>query len=142
MPWPNKVSTKRKPSLLVEIADATDYETAMCIARAKGGTRCYFPVLPQKNSWITQLVGIERATLIGKALGTRMGIELLVPMGPTKFEARQKEIMELYMQGKSVRDIALALNIHERTVQYHKSWRRNFEEFRRRQIKTINQEEK
>jgi len=113
----------RLPGLLAEIEAATDTDAALAVAKAKGGTRAYFPANPDANHWLTQCVGAEKAMLIAQTLKTgHGGVELIVPMGPNvNTLARWRKIRQMIEEGCSKSVIALTCGVHERTVQNHKN---------------------
>lgn len=117
----NRKAVRRLPGILREIAEATDYETAVTIGRVKGGTIVYIPRHPSPTSWIAKLVGQEKAAAIGKALGTGFtGMNFLIPKGPYLADYRKAEIKRLSIEGVARMKIAETLGIHVRTVQMHR----------------------
>jgi Bacterial regulatory proteins, luxR family len=133
----DKASKKRLPYVLHEIAMATDLETALLVAKSKGGVSCYFSPNPGPGHWLSRLVGLERATRIGKVLCSHVGVEILVPMGRESFDKRNEQIMRMVSEGKTTRQIALALGVHQRTIAVHKRWHREFAEITENQSSSL-----
>lgn len=107
--------------LLREIAEVTDFNTAMEIAREKGGRKASISVRPSPRSWLSRLVGIEKAAIIGRALnGGRGGMDYLIPMGPGPLMQRKSAILSMSLDGASKPAISKALGIHVRTVQLYR----------------------
>lgn len=111
----------RLPLLLQEIATVTDIETALAIAKAKGGQDAYFAPNPTANNWLVKVVGLDKARRIGRAIATASGVELLVPIGPAAVDARRLRIEGLILDGRSNAKAATALGLHVRTIQLHRS---------------------
>lgn len=109
------------PGLLKEIAQATDYSTAMAIAREKGGRRASIALHPSPKGWLSRLVGIEKALAIGKALnGGLGGMDYLIPMGPGLLMRRKSEVLRMSLEGASKSDMARELGVHVRTIQIYR----------------------
>jgi len=109
--------------ILAEIAELIDEQTALKVAAAKGGTRAYFSTNPRQDHWLSQAVGQENATIIANhiAMGSK-GVEILIPMGPNATTiAKWQKIRQMLEQGYSKSAIALAVGVHEKTVQNHKN---------------------
>ena len=45
------------PGILGEIAEVAGFKAALQVARAKGGTKAYFPVTPEDDHWLVKAVG-------------------------------------------------------------------------------------
>lgn len=119
---------KRKPpalpALLQEIADATDVETALAVAKARGGGRAYFTQNPGADNWLSKLVGPRKARIIGEAVASAaMGVELEVPIGPANANARrlliETAITDGLSNGTTIAAVALKIGLHRRTVGKH-----------------------
>jgi hypothetical protein len=109
------------PGIPAEIADAAGIEAALAVAKAKGGTRAYFPERPRTNNWLVNAVGRDKAATIGRLFASgRGGIELEIPGGAALGRvAVWREIYQRLEAGQSKVQIALALGINCRTVQAH-----------------------
>jgi len=101
---------------------ATDYATALAIARAKGGQRVYFTARPSASFWLVKLIGMDKARKVGEALcPAYSGLELDVPIGRATFQFRRAEVERMTLDGASKMIIAEHLGVHYRTVQYHRA---------------------
>lgn len=112
------------PGLLGEIADATDIDTALIVARAVGGTRVDIPRLAPDGHWLVALVGRERADRICAGLtiedadGSRRGVRHeVIPRGPMGImSVARRNAIDALEAGQSARAAARAAGLHERTV--------------------------
>ena len=87
------------PGLLKEIAQTTDYSTAMAIAREKGGRRASIGIHPEPRGWLSRLVGIEKAQVIATALNPDFsGMDYLIP-GLENVSCFPKVLIELAQRG-------------------------------------------
>ena len=109
------------PHLLQEIADVTDVDTALAVARAKGGQHAGFTQKPRPDNWLARAVGLDKAAVIGHALVGATGARLLVPMGPEALNTRRAKIEALTLEGRSTADVARATGVCTRTVTYHRA---------------------
>ena len=109
------------PSILGEIAEVAGFKAALQVARAKGGTKAYFPARPEGDHWLVKAVGQETALIIGEYFTTNGGgIDLEVPLGPSGERVRMwREIRYRHAAGHTKVQIARDLGITGRTVQYH-----------------------
>lgn len=107
------------PELLSEIAEITDEQAAMLVARAKGGTRTYIPKHPGATHWLTLAVGAERARIIGRHFSAgNSGISLEIPLGPMATnQQRWRRVKQLKAEGHSKHEIARMTGFHYKTVQ-------------------------
>jgi DNA-binding NarL/FixJ family response regulator len=105
------------PSLLREIAEVADLESALIIASLKGGGKAYFSNTPKAGSWLADAVGLEKAMVIGQALAPATGVTLEVPMGAYRITLNRLLTLQMRRKGKSQQDIARQLKVHTRTVQ-------------------------
>lgn len=108
------------PSLLREIAKATDEETALIVAKLKGGQRAYFARKPKADNWLVKAVGMEKAAAIGQTLGSNIGLAILVPKGPQIYNERRAKIEAMILDGDTITEICSAVGVHERTVGLHR----------------------
>lgn len=98
------------PGALGEIASVAGEEAALAIAQARGGTEVYIPPKPDRDHWISQLVGHEAALAIADHLTCGLpGLRVELPTGPMGHAARKRaEVDAMIRDGRSERDIALA----------------------------------
>ena len=111
----------RLPELLRDIAKATDYETAIKIARTMGGRRAYIARNPTPRSWLVRLVGMDTARKIGTALHVATGFELEIPLFLNTADERKRSVESLTLQGISKMKIAGLLGLHHRTIQKYRA---------------------
>ncbi len=126
----------RLPGILAEIAQVAGSEAALAVAQARGGSKAYFSEQPRDDNWLVAAVGRQAASLIARhfACGTG-GVELHVPLGPAAGRARiWREIRRRHRQGQTKPQIARALSICERSVQYHINGHRPLAEEEARQL--------
>ncbi|MEM7426742.1 MAG: hypothetical protein AAF441_11645 [Pseudomonadota bacterium] len=109
------------PGILGEIAEVAGLKAALQVARARGGTKAYFGERFARDGWLVEAVGQEAALIIGRHFATgHGGMELDVPMGPAAERTRiWREIRYRHADGQTRSQIALALGISGRSVQYH-----------------------
>jgi hypothetical protein len=108
------------PGLLGEIAELTCVETAMRVAKVKGGGFAYFPA-PENltgDHWLVQAAGMVGAQRICERLS---GSNLEVPLGPLSTRAKTwRMIRSGIEQGLSSSRIARYAGVHRQTVLRHK----------------------
>lgn len=112
------------PGLLGEIADATDIDTALIVARAVGGTRVDIPRQAPDGHWLVALVGRARADRICSGLaiedadGSRRGVRHeVIPRGPMGImSVARRNAIDALEAGRSAREAARDTGLHERTV--------------------------
>jgi hypothetical protein len=111
------------PNLLQEIADATDFETAIAMAKARGGVCVYIARNPSAQNWLVKLVGFDKARAIGAALGNPAGggMNHELPMAARVIRRMNIEsvIRRTLASGRGLKDAALELGIHRHTVNIH-----------------------
>lgn len=117
--------TRRAPplsGLLAEIARAGGVDAALAIARKLGGTRVYFPVKPEPDHMLSQLIGHEAALAVCDELtGGRCGLAYDIPLGQFGHqETLRAKVDRLIAEGATERDIALATRYTERGVRKRK----------------------
>jgi hypothetical protein len=122
-PDEDRKAMDRLPALLREIAEATDYATAVKVARARGGRRAYIPTRPKEDHWLVEAVGFEAARKIGEALCPACGgLEFEIPVGTHDTTANTaSQVERLTLSGLSKRATAEAMGLHHRTVQKYRS---------------------
>jgi hypothetical protein len=112
------------PGILGEIADIAGKDVAFLIAESHGGTRVSIPPRAQPEHWLTELVGMETADKICRALATLdpdgklKGVQAeVIPKGPTALlKSARRRAQTALDQGKSVREAARISGLHERTI--------------------------
>jgi len=113
----------RFPGILGEIAEIAGEAAALKVARAKGGTRAYFPAKPAPGNWLVDAVGQSTAEQICSALvaGTR-GVELPVPLGPLGTRAQTWHTLQrAFASGAKVPEAARLAGVDERTARRHRN---------------------
>lgn len=119
-----KSAVAKLPSLLREIAEATDYATAMEVARAKGGQRAFIPAHPNESgrgSWLVDVVGFNMAAKIGAAVcPAQCGMFFEVPKGVRNRDFNLSETLRMSLAGVPRMQIAGTLGIHYQTVQRYR----------------------
>lgn len=111
------------PHALDEIARIAGDDAARRVAEAVGGTRVYIPPVPGPDHWLTKLVGLEAARLIGDHFtGGFAGTPLEIPLADTGFIARQQAKCDaMIIDNRSERDIARECGYTIRTVRRRKA---------------------
>lgn len=103
------------PGVLREIADEIDVDTALKLARARGGRSVYVPKKPEPNSELSLIVGHAEARAISALIGYG---DLRVPAGPARGQAGRRERVEAMLrQGFSHAQIADRVDVAQRTVE-------------------------
>ncbi|UWQ00835.1 hypothetical protein K3X44_09935 [Aliiroseovarius crassostreae] len=103
------------PGVLALIADEIGEETAVRLAKARGGRVIYIPKNPKPDSELTLIVGLNAATQTAKLLGHG---RCIVPCGNIGGAAgRRARIEALWHEGLSQGEIAAEVDVHTRTVE-------------------------
>ena len=101
----------RLPGALADIAAVAGEEAALAIAAERGGTQVYIPPQPDREHWLSRLVGHKAAVAIADRLTCGVGgMRVELPLGPKGHAARQRDKVDrLIAEGNlSERDIARA----------------------------------
>ena len=107
------------PGILAMVAEVAGDAAAAALARERGGIRCYIPAQVRDGHWLTELVGLEAAEAICRAIG---GGEVEVPLAGAGLTGRTRRRMaEMIRNGLPAPRIARTLGISERTVRRHKA---------------------
>jgi hypothetical protein len=117
--------TSYLPGILSEIAAIVGENSALLIAREKGGARCNLPAEPGKEHWLSKLIGHDKAKklcremCLGTADSDRLrGVYVDIPLGPTGSRADlHRAIDKLAREGNSQEVIARRCGVSRRTVQ-------------------------
>jgi hypothetical protein len=103
----------RLPGILGEIADVAGLDAALKLARARGGTAMKISGKP--GGALAQIVGDEAAWKIADLLGS---IEYTIPMANLRGQkARRAKARLLLQQGVPSSKVALAVDVHLRTIE-------------------------
>ena len=110
------------PVLLSDFADVVGVESALAIARAKGGQRVSIPANPGDSHWLVKAIGREKAFQLCQAFVPSPGIEVDIPSGPASAylnerDRRHQIVREGRDAGKSANEIAALAGISRRSVQ-------------------------
>lgn len=115
------------PALLAEIADIAGIESALAVARAKGGQEVFIASRLDSSNWLVQAVGLDKAKLISQHFCSgRSRQKLSVPLGPAggylaERRRRAKLMREAVEQGASANEIAAAARVTNRTARRFRS---------------------
>jgi len=115
------------PGVLAEIAEIAGKMAAAKVAKAKGGSRAYFPRPERLTSehWLVEACG-EHAAAVAERLG---GGHIDVPLGPWAgcmaaiHEAIRRGIDQGLAEGKTAPQIAREVGVTDRAVFKHKARR-------------------
>ncbi len=114
----DEVSKKlpRLPSLLREIAEVTNLETALLIAEHHGGESKFFGYRPTENGWLTRLVGADKAQAICKRITphSKLSTTFHIPLATAL--RREIHCMRLHNAGYSHRQIVRIIRVDRETV--------------------------
>ena len=114
----------RLPSTLAEIAAVAGEDAALAIAASRGGTQVYIPPQPDRDHWLSRLVGHKAALAIADRLTCGVGgMRVELPLGPKGAAARLRaKVDRLIAEGElSERDIARATGYTIRGVRRRKA---------------------
>ncbi|MEO5376239.1 MAG: hypothetical protein H7832_00410 [Magnetococcus sp. DMHC-6] len=102
------------PDSLQEIKEIIGMEGALTLVQRCGGTRLFVPKKINAQHKLVELLGFERA----RRLCLHFGGEtlLIVRAAKAKRLARNREIIRLYDDGGSVRNLAKEFNLTERAI--------------------------
>jgi len=122
---------KPLPGLLGEIEEVAGRDAALKIARAYGGTTVYIPGRAYPDLWLSKCVGEETArricdyfSIIGPNGQLAGSVKEIVPMAEMNFYgAARREALDGLQRGMSIRAVARAVRVHERSVF---RWRKRF----------------
>lgn len=112
-------ATGALPGVLAEIAAVAGEDVALTIAAHRGGTQIYIPPLPDREHWLSRLVGHKAALAIAERLTCGVGgIRVELPLGPKGHAAKMRaKVDRLLREGElSERDIARATGYTIRAV--------------------------
>lgn len=116
------------PLVLAEIADVAGLDAALCLAKARGGTRVYIPSFAPDDHWLVQTVGREAADAICSHFTfnvdgvARHGTKVMIPFGPRGSIAEVRATVDrMIAAGNSIREVALATGITSRSVERRKA---------------------
>lgn len=114
------------PGILAEIADIAGEDAALAVAAARGGTQIYIPPSPDRDHWLTRLVGQQAAKAIADRLTCGVGgMRIDLPLGPKGHAARARaKVDRMIDEGRSERDIALATGYTIRAVRRRRAKRK------------------
>lgn len=114
------------PGILAEIAEIAGEDAALAVAAARGGTRVYIPPAPDRDHWLTRLVGLQVAGKIADRLTCGVGGRRVdLPLGPKGHAARVRaRVDRMIDDNRSERDIALATGYSIRGVRRRKASRK------------------
>jgi hypothetical protein len=106
------------PGILADIADIAGEDAALAVAAARGGTQIYIPPSPDRDHWLSRLVGQQAAREIADRLTCGVGgMRVDLPMGPKGAAARlRSKVDRMIRENRSERDIALATGYSSRSV--------------------------
>jgi hypothetical protein len=98
------------PGILAEIADIAGEDAALAVAAARGGTQVYIPPSPDRDHWLSRLVGQQAARAIADRLTCGVGgMRVDLPLGPKGARgAAAGQGRPDDRDNRSERDIALA----------------------------------
>lgn len=105
------------PDLLARVAEVAGEDAALLLAKAFGGRPLYLPLAEEiePGHRLSELIGMERARAVCTAIGQG---EVIFPRGPFSSRAELKRrVAEMLDAKKSHATIALALNLHIRSVE-------------------------
>lgn len=108
--------------LAADIALIIGVDLTMRLLEARGGTQITIPQRVE-GSVLAGLIGDEAASLLRDEFGAG---NVVLPMGPGRgVAARRARAKRMLAQGASVREVALACDLHTRTVEYYKAGMRD-----------------
>jgi DNA-binding NarL/FixJ family response regulator len=103
--------------LLNSIADAAGERAAVILAREKGGQQIYVPERVTADHWLVALLGIDAATALAAAFGSRKIVIPIALMGDQR--RRAAAIAELLDKGYSINAIVRITGVSRTTVREH-----------------------
>lgn len=111
------------PGILAEIADIAGEDAALAVAAARGGTQVYIPASPDRDHWLSRLVGHQAARDIADRLTCGVGgMRVDLPLGPKGAAARLRaKVDRMILDKRSERDIALATGYAIRGIRKRKA---------------------
>lgn len=111
------------PGILAEIAEIAGEDAALAVAAARGGTQIYIPPAPDRDHWLSRLVGQQAAKAIAERLTCGVGgMRIDLPLGPKGHAARVRaKVDRMIDERRSERDIALATGYSIRGVRRRKA---------------------
>lgn len=99
--------------LLRQLVELIGIQATMAIVERCGGTLLNIPRQADQNALLLELVGAERAAILGRALGPD---RLLIPKAqPALRDVRDRRVMAA-LQSRSVRQVAREFGLGERWV--------------------------
>lgn len=107
-----------RAGIAAEIEEAIGTEMAGRLLRLRGGTKITVPKKPE-GSWLASIIGPENTQLMIWAFGPG---DLRLPTGNQRGVAGRREAAKrMLAQGASTLEVALALDLHTRTVEKYRA---------------------
>ncbi len=117
----NSTAPRPRGSVFQLIVDTIGMDSALKLMHGGGGIEVYIP-LPQhvhKEHWTARAVGLSTARSLAKKLADE-GYAGRVHLPTGNNNRRHLAILSALADGKSVRETAQLLHLHERTVRRHR----------------------
>lgn len=106
------------PGIAGKIEEVIGLEATVLLLRRRGGTEITIPVRT-RGSWLAEVVGHDNAR---RMLATFGRGKLVLPCAEMRGQrARRAEAKQMLRDGKSIQQVALACDIHSRTVSNYRA---------------------
>lgn len=101
------------PGIAGQIEEAIGLDLAVRLLKRRGGCEVHIP-RRVRGSQLAEIIGEEAATRVAETLGPG---KVLLPCGNLRGQfARRADAMRMLRQGASLQQVALACDMHTRTV--------------------------
>ncbi|WP_413874144.1 hypothetical protein [Albidovulum sp.] len=106
------------PGIAGEIEAAVGLDLAVRLMKRRGGTEITIPVRA-KGSMLADIIGCHAAERLIAAIGPG---KIMLPCGTMRgARARRAEAMRMLRAGASIREVALACDLHSRSVSNYRA---------------------
>jgi len=109
------------PEVLAEIAGVCGLDSALALARARGGTRVYIPASADRDHWLVRAVGQPAADAICRHYRIRdgnCGCWVMLPLGPRGALVEIRAMVDrMIAEGRPSSEIAMASGYSLRGVE-------------------------
>ncbi|MCU9850367.1 helix-turn-helix domain-containing protein [Defluviimonas sp. WL0024] len=108
----------RLPGIAGEIEAVIGLERTMLLLRRRGGTEINIPVRA-RGSMLAEIIGVDGAEAMIRAFGSA---KIMLPCGHLRgTKARRAEAKKMLRAGASISQVALACDMHSRTVSNYRA---------------------
>lgn len=106
------------PGVAAQICDLIGWDLTVRLLRRRGGCEINIPVRPA-GSLLSEIIGVEATEKLSKEIGVG---RIMLPCGSLRgAKARRSEAKAMLLAGHSIAQVALACDLHTRTVSKYRA---------------------